>query len=60
MNQLICFHYARARLQGLHEEEEAIVVQKLHDVRDGSPEKLIIVDIEMHSNQLGTRTTGTT
>eukprot|EP00435_Cladocopium_sp_Y103_P011810 s1660_g3.t1 len=46
------FHYPQVRLQGHQRGEEAIILQHVQDVPLGSYEKLAIVDLELHSNQL--------
>ena len=54
INQIPAFHFVRARLDGLQEAEEAIIVQHIHDIPVGSLEKLVIIDVKMHTrNQRG-------
>ena len=43
--------YAQVRLQGHSDAEEAVILQHTVDLRQGSPEKLVIVDLELHSNR---------
>ena len=52
LRQVVCFHYAQVRLQGHSDAEEAVILQHTVDIRQGSPEKLVIVDLELHSNRL--------
>eukprot|EP00435_Cladocopium_sp_Y103_P026551 s1844_g6.t1 len=52
VSQYVGFHYPQVRLPGLHEGEEAILMQHVQDIPLGSYEKLIICDLEPHSNAL--------
>ena len=55
INQVPAFHFVRARLDGLQDAEEAIIVQHIHDIPIGSTEKLIIIDVKMHTRNQGGR-----
>ena len=54
-NAIPAIHYVNARLDGLQDVEEAIVVQHLRDLPIGSLEKLIILDIRLHFRNAGGR-----
>ena len=49
INVLTGFHYMRASLDGLQDAEEAIILQHINDIAVGSEEKLVIVDVAMHT-----------
>ena len=54
-NVIPAIHYVAARLDGLQDVEEAIVVQHFRDLPIGSLEKLIILDIKLHFRNAGGR-----
>lgn len=55
LNQVPAFHFVRARMDGLQAVEEAIIVQHIHDIPVGSLEKLVIIDVKMHTRNRGGR-----
>ena len=55
LNVLVGFHYMQARLDGLADMEEAVILQHLHDIEIGSLEKLVVFDLVMHFRSVGQR-----
>ena len=55
INVLVGFHYMQARLDGLADIEEAVILQNLNDIEIGSLEKLVVFDLVMHMNHAGQR-----
>lgn len=53
INVLLGFHYLQARLDGLADMEEAVILQHLHDIEIGSLEKLVVFDLVMHLRGVG-------
>ena len=52
LNVLTGFHHMQVRLDGLHDMEEAIILQHINDIAIGSNEKLVVFDIVMHTRPL--------
>lgn len=48
--QCVCFHYLQVHPDDMDIQQEAIILQHLHDVAPGSTEKLILIDVEMHGS----------
>lgn len=48
LRNLVGIHHLQATLTGLHEAEEAIILQHVSDLQLASTEQLIIIDTEIH------------
>lgn len=48
--QFVCFHYLQVHPDDMDIQQEAIILQHVHDVAPGSTEKLILIDVEMHTS----------
>eukprot|EP00435_Cladocopium_sp_Y103_P028957 s1060_g7.t1 len=52
VNHIVAIHFMRVPLHGHQDGDEVVIAQHRRDIADGSDEKLVLIDVEMHSNQL--------